>query len=135
MIDAVDQAVMTTLQADATLATLATGGVHREYKPESQPSGPFVIVELVDELPTYKHGGIAYQQTSYEIEVVDQSTMKTDAIAVLDRVDALLMGPLSIAGHTFMTTDRTSRMDDPERVGSDLWQHVGCVYTIWSCPS
>lgn len=134
MIDAVDAAVMATLQADAQLAQLAPGRVHRDFEPEATV-GRSVIVTLQAEVPTFEHGGTAHLQTRYQVKVVDQATTKTAAQAALDRIDALLTSaPLTIAGHTFMLAQRVDRFAYVERVGSSLWQHVGADYELWSDP-
>jgi hypothetical protein len=135
VIDAVDVALMAALQADATLAQLAPGGVHRDFEPESTP-GRCVILTLQNELPIFEQGGTAHLQTRYQVKVVDQATTKTAAQAAIDRVDAILNGQvLAITGQTHMLTERVDRFAYLERVGSSVWQHVGCDYSVWSDPS
>jgi hypothetical protein len=135
VIDAVDVALISALQADGTLAALVPGGVHRDFEPEST-LGRCVIVTLQSELPTFEQGGTAHLQTRYQVKVVDQSTTKTAAQTALDRIDAILTGPaLTITGQTLMAAQRVDRFAYLERVGSAVWQHVGADYELWSDPS
>ncbi len=137
MIDAVDQAVMTVLQADSTLAGLAPGGVHRDVEPETIPAVRAVIVSLQSEQTTFEHGGPAYIQTRYQVKVIDPATTKTAAQAAANRIDELLNGAaLTIAGQAYMTSHRVERFAYPERTAAGaLWQHVGADYEVWSDPA
>lgn len=136
-IDAIDNAVMSKLQGDATLLSLAPGQVQRDFAPEGAVDiGRFVIVNLQTELPTFEQGGTAHLVARYQVKVVDRATTKTAAQAALDRIDTLLNGvALTIAGQTHMISQRVERFAYVERDGPLIWQHRGMELEVWSDPS
>jgi hypothetical protein len=136
VIDAVDIALVTALQADATLATLAPGRVHWGSAPEGVAL-PCVIVTLQLGESVDEQGGTAHTRDRYQVKVLDRASTKTAASAAASRVDVLLNGqPLTISGRAHMVTVGRDRFAlPPERIGSDLWQHVGRDYEVWSDPT
>lgn len=126
---------MTTLQADATLATAAPGGVHRHFAPEST-TGAFVVVTPQLNTPTYDEGGEAYEVARVQVKAVERSTTGSGAQTAADRVDALLnQATLTIAGFSCMTCHRVETFEFVERDSMHVWQHRGADYEIWADPS
>ena len=135
-IDAIDDAVLTTLQADGTLAGLAPGGVHLDFVPEGTIEiGRFVVMQLVSEVYEFEHGGVACAVARYRLDAVDRATTKTAAQAALDQVNTVMLGSLTIAGHTHMRSKRVERRATIEVDGPDIWQHRIAEYEVWADPS
>ena len=135
-IDAVDDAVMATLQGDATLAALAPGQVHRDLAPEGvAETGVYVVVEVQPERIVYEQGGIAHTISGYRVTAYDRSPVKTQAQAAADRVDALLTAALTIPGQTHMATIRIGRESASVDDGGVIWRHQVAEYEVWSDPS
>jgi Protein of unknown function (DUF3168) len=136
MSTAIDAAVMSKLQGDATLTGLAPGGVYPDVAPEDTPD-PFVIVTLqahedVHELTRLS----AFEVPRYLVKAVGLGTDAADAVAAYARIHALLQGQtLTISGFTWMDTARESRVKYVERDGPVYWQHVGGIYRVEACPA
>jgi Protein of unknown function (DUF3168) len=128
---AIDTAVMTRLQGDATLATLAPGGAFPDVAPEGV-ADPFVIVSLsshedVDE----QSGRTAFERPRYLVKAVGQGPNAAAAIAAYNRAHALLQGPvLTIVGFHCMDVSREERIRFVERDGHVTWHHVGGIYRV-----
>lgn len=129
---AIDAAVIAKLANDATLTGLAPGGIYRDTAPQGVTT-PFVIVSQVDHDDAYAIGSAAYQQVTYLIKGVHQSTSGTTAQQIADRIQVLLQGAaLTMTGYRLMLLDREgsiayTEVDD----GSDRrYQHRGGTYTV-----
>lgn len=133
---AVDDAVVAKLQADVVLGGLAPGGVHWGAAPEGT-AVPFVLVTLQLGETVDEQGGTAHTRDRYQVKAVDRAIEKTAAVAAANRIDVLLdYQALTVAGQSHMVTlGRDRFVLPPERIGSDLWQHVGRDYEVWSDPS
>ena len=133
----VDTAVVALLQADATLASLAPGGVWRDVAPEGAvDQGVFVIVQLqahedVDE----QAQRVGYEIPRYLAKAVSQDSDGAAAAAAYARVHALLQGQaLTITGYHHMDTRRESRVSYTEPDGAVLWKHDGGLYRVEAHP-
>jgi predicted esterase YcpF (UPF0227 family) len=127
--------VMTVLQADATLATAAPGGVHRHVAPESVAE-PFVIVSPQINTPTNQFGGEAYEVARIQVKAVANSTSGSGAQTAADRIDVLLNhATLAITGYAQMLSERVETFEYIERDGDHRWQHRGADYQVWGDPA
>jgi Protein of unknown function (DUF3168) len=106
----IDNALVITLSADAALLALCPNGV---YVDEAPPGATrFVIVSLVDEADASVFGGRAIEDALYQVEARMLSTISgANVKAAAARIDALLEShPLTVAGYTWMTCHRESRI-------------------------
>lgn len=134
----IDTALIGALQADATLATLAPGGVWPDVAPEGATDrGVFVIVQLqahedVDE----QAAAVAYEVPRYLVKAVERSSVGAAAAAAYTRVHALLQGvALTITGFHWMDTRRESRVSYTEQDGPFYWKHTGGIYRVEADPA
>lgn len=131
-VSAIDAAVIAKLANDATLTSLAPGGIYRDTAPQGVQT-PFVIVSQLDHNDEYSVGSAAYETVSYLIKAVHQSTSGTTAQSVADRIQTLLQGAaLTITGYRLLLIQREgslayTEVDD----GSDRrYQHRGGTYFL-----
>jgi hypothetical protein len=133
-IDALDDAVLGVLLADATLMTLLPGKVYLDEAPEGVEV-PYGVMTLQVETVTLEQGGTAFVTALYDVKVEDRANTKTAAQAALDRIDALLNHvTLAPVGFTQMASHRTERRGGVRREGPLLWQERGAVYEVWASP-
>lgn len=94
-------AILTKLQADATLLALMPDGVWFAEAPPG--STRFVIVSLIDMANVPMFGGVAFKDGQYLIEARALSTSGGDVAAAYDRITVLLTdASLTIAGYGVM---------------------------------
>lgn len=106
---ATDSALVAKLQADATLAALLPDGWWFDEAPPGRTR--FGIVSLVDAADVAVFGGRAYEDTLYLVEARILSTAGGDIKAAAARIDVVLEDqPLTVAGYTWMTCHRESRV-------------------------
>lgn len=129
---AIDEAVITRLQGDATLLALAPGGIWPDSAPESLTSC-YVLVTLQIETPVHQLGGIAYLVARLQVSAIAPSLTSTTAKAAADRVDVMLHGArFTITGQTYLDCKRVERFGYSEQDGPLVWQHRGFDYEVWS---
>lgn len=100
VLSALDKALAARLKADATLATLAPGGVWSGTAPMNT-ARPFVAFNGPTEEPFDSFGNYG-QLATLQFDTFSPSTVRTYAQvnAVLDRIETLLRTPLTLDGHT-----------------------------------
>jgi hypothetical protein len=128
---ALDNAVLSTLKADATLTAVAPGGVYRDVAP-LDVSQPFVIVTLMAHEDVPQQATLpAYEMGRFLVKAVDQDTDAASAETAADRIQALLNGAsLSISGYSAMGCWREERVSYVEVDGPVRWQHRGGIYVV-----
>lgn len=134
---AVDAALIARLASDATLTTLAPGGVYRDVAPQNTRT-PFVIVSQVAHEDDYSIGSQAFEQVRYLVKAVDLQTSGTAAQAVADRVQTLLqVTTLTMTGYRSVLIQREERVAYVEVDDSSdrRYQHRGGVYLVMVEPS
>lgn len=130
---AVDIALIGKLSGDATLTTLAPGGVFREVAPQGA-SEPYVIVQQTDHQDEYLlRLGQAFERFTYLVKAVHQSSSGTTAQSVADRIHTLLQnGTLSPTNYRLLLLQRDQRIAyveiDEER--DRRYQHRGGLYQV-----
>lgn len=134
---AVDSALSAKLLGDATLMALATDGVWFDEAPQGKTK--FVIISLVEETDTPQFGSRSFEDATYLVKYVEQSSSATNAKAAAARIDVLLEGgTLAPAGYSLMTMQRLSRitpMVEVDDVDTSIrWQHRGGLYEIVVSP-
>lgn len=135
---AADEALIARLQADATLATLAPGGVWPDVSPENT-TDVHVVVTLQIEQTEYEFESVSHRIARLQVKAVGRATDAEGVKAAADRIAALLDGQsFSITGETLMTCHRApdnSKFAYTERDGPYLWKHAGFDLEVWSDPS
>lgn len=128
----VTDALQTKLGTDATLATLAPGGVHARRAPlETLPA---VVHAKQSGRQAYTLKQRAYRELVYLVKAI--AATRAEAEAADERCDTLLSdGTISPAGQTVMRIRRTGDVEFSEtaREGRVYW-HVGGLYAIGVTP-
>jgi hypothetical protein len=103
---AVQQALTAFLQTDATLASLAPGGLWSPIPDSSQKLFPYVSWQWLETAPVYGIKALVHEDFPFIIKGVDEAQENyldyTRVEQLKDRFRALLHGAtLEVAGHTF----------------------------------
>jgi len=129
---AIDNAVISVLLGDVTLAGLMPDGVY--YDVATPKAQRFVIVSIVsaDDEPVLGQRG--YEDVLYLVKAVALVSTGADVKAAAARIDALLEdGTLTIPGYVHMVTCREARIRYTEVDDLDdtiRWQHRGGHYRV-----
>ena len=86
---AVEQMLYSTLSADATLTTLAPGGVWRNVAPEGV-TGTVVTFSQVSGIDDYALSARAFTAHNYMVKAITPGESAAPAWAAANRIDALL---------------------------------------------
>lgn len=142
---ALDIAVVNALKNDATLQSLAPGGVFRDVAPEAvvnaalEDSGQvFGIVTLQSAPQTYVFEGRAAEECSYLVKFVSPSTSPVGAQAALDRAEVVLAALIasgSPSGFKVTCSRREERISFVESDGPVYWQHRGVSWFLFASPT
>lgn len=129
----IDNALVAKLGADATLLGYCPNGVYVDEAPPG--STRFVIVSLVDEHDEGQFGSRAYEDALFSVEARMLSTVAgANVKAAAARIDVLLEDqPLTVAGYTWMTLHRESRVRMTEVDDADnsiRWYRRGGQYRL-----
>ena len=138
---AIDIAVVNALKLDATLQTLAPGGVFRDVAPEAvvtsalqAPSQVFGIVTLEAAPQVYGFTGRAFEECTYLVKFVSPSTSPTGAQAAVDRAEVVLAS-LAVSGFAVTCSRRETRISYVEADGPVMWQHRGVSWFVAASPT
>src|SRR5689334_23165636 len=129
---AIDAALVTLLNNDATLMGILTDGAYFDDAPQDKTK--FAIVSLIAESDEPEFGGRAYEDALYLVKAVLRNGVKADIVAAAARIDALLEDqPLTVTGYTWMTMHREERVRYLEVDDVDpaiRWHHRGGRYRV-----
>jgi hypothetical protein len=132
----VDGAVMTTLQADATLAAIATDGVW--FDTAGWGATRFVLVSRITGEPEYEFQDLAWLLLVYQVKAVLQDTSVVDLKTAADRIEALMLETaLAPTGYTVIeqSLETPIRYSEPDpTIPSLRWQHGGGRYQVRVIP-
>mgnify|MGYP003532977036 FL=1 len=140
----VDTAVTNALKTDATLSTLAPGGIYRDVAPEavvsaakSDPSQVFGILTLQSEVPLDSFDNKPLDEARLLVKFVSPSTSSVGAQAARDRAMAVLEGLSGtvVSGFAITCSKRAERMAYVENDGPVFWQHRGVSWLVVSSPT
>jgi hypothetical protein len=130
--DAIDAMMMTVLGGDATLATLAPGGVWRGLAPEGT-AGTVVVFSNASGTDDYTLKTRAYTVYRYLVKAIAPGESSVPANNAASRIDALLSDATpTLASGTLMSMRREQTVSMPEARGGETYQHAGGYYTIYA---
>ena len=119
-----------TLHGDATLTTLAPGGVWRDVAPPNT-TGTVVVFTLAAASDTYAFADRAYTDAVYAVKAITPGESATPAWSAAARVEALLTdAPLTIGSGRVLNCRRQSVVSMTEVDNGEQYQHVGGTYSI-----
>lgn len=133
---AIDAAVIAKLATDATLTTLAPGGVFRDVSPQGV-STPFVIVSQSAHMDDYVMRAAALEEVRYLVKAVHLSTSGSTAQSVADRIQTLLQDAvLTITGYRSLLVQREERVAyvEVDDASDRRYQHRGGIYVVIAEP-
>lgn len=127
----IEQAVIQKLGADATLASLAPGGIWLDVAPETATE-PYIIVNLQSHLDTVAMSdALSFETAFLLVKAIVSGGSAASAQTAADRVQTLLHGTtLTITGGTLMSMTRSGRVRYVEVDGDQRFQHVGALYEV-----
>lgn len=138
---AIDLAVLDALRNDATLQTLAPGGVYRDAAPEAvvetaeqDPDAVFGVVTLQSSLNRYSFGTVSFESCRYLVKFICPSTSPTGAINAWTRAEVVLAA-LTVTGWKVSCSRREERIAYVEQDNAQRWQHRGCSWLVEASPS
>jgi hypothetical protein len=135
-VDPIEEAVVLKLRADATLDTLAPGGVYLDVA-KPNVTEPFVIVTLQAHADAPEQSGATAYETAFVlVKAVGQSTSRAAVSAAFARIHAVLQNAtLTLTGGTSVDVHRTDRIAYVEVDGPVRWQHSGGIYAVMADPT
>lgn len=126
----VEQMIYSTLSGDATLASLAPGGVWRGVA-KAGTTGTFVVFNLQGEADIYTMGVRAMLDGVYQIKAVTPGTSASATWDAAERIDALFTdATLTCANGTVLLSRRQQIISYSETDGGEMYQHVGGLFQI-----
>lgn len=131
VINAVKAAIFTRLDSDATMDSLAPGGIHERTAPQGTHC-PYVIFHKQTGTPRHALGNqLAYTEDLYLIKGVTDELSSKVAGQIAERIDALFAYyALSVGGATVLVCRRDMDVDYDERPDGRVFKHVGALYRI-----
>ena len=127
---AVEAMLYGTLHSDATLATLADGGVWRDVAPPGI-TGTIVVFSLAAASDQYALAHRAFTDATYAVKAITPGESAAPAWAAAERVEALLTDTaLTLTTGHVLNCRRQSVISMTEVDNGEQYQHVGGIYTI-----
>lgn len=131
---ALDAALFARLSADATLQTLAPGGVWRDVAPQGTAT-PYVVLAQVSHSDHYELGGEAYEELIVVVDAIAQGPSASGSIAAYNRIHALLQDAslAPVTGYRVLVCQRFDRIAETELDPANAdrrYQHRGGTYQI-----
>ena len=126
----VEEMLYGTLHADATLGTLAPGGVWRNIAPPNT-TGTIVVFSQVSSSDAYALAHRAYSNAVYQVKAITPGESAVAAWDAAERVEALLTDtPLTLSTGHVLNCRRQSVISMTETDNGEQYQHAGGLYTI-----
>jgi Protein of unknown function (DUF3168) len=125
-----DKAIYTLLSGDATLTSLAPGGVWRGVAPVSV-TGTFVSFTKLDSQDDYTLGMRATSLATYQVKAITPGESAVPAMDAAARIDALLTdATLSLDAGRVLSVRRSQTNELDENDGGERYQHAISQYRI-----
>lgn len=126
----VEQMIYSTLASDATLSSLAPGGVWRGVAKQGT-TGVFVVFNLQGEADIYTMGVRAMLDGVYQIKAVLAGPSASAAWDAAARIDALFTDvSLVCTNGRVLLSRRQQIVSFTETDGGEMYQHVGGLFSI-----
>lgn len=130
--NAIDAAIYARLSGDATLTTLAPGGVWRNLAPTGT-TGVIVVFTPVSANDAYTLGQRATTEHTYLVKAVAPGESNNPASDAAARIDALLTdATITLAAGRVLSIRRSEIVTMTENDGGEMYQHAGGYYIIWT---
>jgi hypothetical protein len=127
---AVETMLATVLGTDATLTTLAPGGVWRDIAPQGVV-GTIVVFSFVSAPDDYTLKVRAKTDYTWLIKALAPGESSAPAQAAADRIDVLLNDTTpKLTDGRILNMRRDRRTSMSEALGGETYQHVGGYYLI-----
>lgn len=129
-----------TLQADATLATLASGGIHRSIAPNGTAT-PLIIISFQAGTDVVTTTGVRLMVNAlYQVKVVDQASNMSGIVAAANQLDIVLGGSqgirnVAVSGGGYVLScvrEGPLAYDDTRLVVGQMWTFLGGLYRIYA---
>ena len=129
---ALETALYAKLSGDATLTSLAPGGIWRGVAPVGT-TGVWVIFNQISSVDAYTLADRATTTHNYLVKAIAPGESATGAWDAANRIDALLTDQtLTVDGSPAMSVRRERTMTLTEADGGEQYQHAGGYYIIWT---
>lgn len=129
---ALETALYARLSGDATLTSLAPGGVWRGMAPVGT-TGVWIIFNQISSVDAYTLADRATTTHNYLIKAIAPGESATPAWDAANRIDTLLTDQsLTVDGVAAMSVRRERIMTMSEADGGEQYQHAGGYYIIWT---
>jgi hypothetical protein len=131
----IDAAIYSTLNGDATLSALATGGVWRIVAPEGT-TGCYVVFQLIgspEDVRVMGSSGATIQRYRYQIKAIMQGTSAVTPRSAISRVEVILDdAALALTPQSLLVCRRAGSIPDMvEPLENEIvYQHVGAEYIV-----
>ena len=127
-----EAALYAKLSGDATLTTLAPGGVWRGIAPLGT-TGVVVVFSQISSIDAYTLADRATSTHNYMVKAIAPGETATPAWDAAARIDALLTDqPMTLSSGSVMSVRRERTMTLTENDGGEEYQHAGGYYIIWT---
>jgi hypothetical protein len=131
-VSALRNSIVLHLQADSSVTTLATGGVHHQLPAEDDQSFPFVVVEQFK--PTgaeWTFQGISHEDALYLVKAIDKNTTPARVEAINTAIRASLnLATLAIEGYESMGVMLMRTVEYPDLEEGGHYQYEGGIYSL-----
>lgn len=125
-----EKGIYARLSGDATLTSLAPGGVWRGVAPVDA-SGVVVVFSQSSALDSYTFADRAITEHSYTVKAIAPGESAAPAWDAADRVDALLTdGAVTLDSGAVLSCRRDTIISMTETDGGEQYQHAGGIYRI-----
>ena len=138
---ALRDAIVQALQADAPVMALATA-VYPDTPPKESPEFPYIAVRTHKPARperVFRGGGsvtstIAYEEASFQVKAIDQSTSSATVSDIAAAVRTALDGAtLTISGMTALNCEWMGDLGPYDEIAEGRqYQHQGGIYRVWA---
>lgn len=127
----VEQVIYSTLSGDATLTSLAPGGVWRGVAPTGT-AGVWLVFNQISESDSYALKARAFTESVYQVKAIAPGESALPAWNAAARIEFLLTDKaLVMPAGTLLSCRRSQVVSMTETDGGEQYQHAGGIYEIF----